>query len=403
MRGLRRWALALMAAVGLAAAADAGAQSLTSLRGLGYPLVPADARVEILGGIGIGLQGLSAPFTDPAAPAGTRRRGVIVSASAVEQTATMGDLTADVGATRFPLIQVLYPVGDVVLSAGYGAYLDQAWAVTRTGSQLVGAVPVGFTDQIRSTGGIGQARVGAALPLGSRFALGVAVGLHTGSQDIEFRRLFTDTTEVGFLQPFGERRGVQYSGPMAQAGFRWDPISEIRVGASVTWAGTLSADSTRGVATDRDIELPLQLSGGVSAYLAPSLLAAVSGRWSGWSATEGTVAADLTGVEVVSRDTWEVGGGLEWDNPESRATRSYPLRLGFQYRQLPFSFVGDAPSEWVAGAGAGMRLGTDPANPLARIDLTIQRGERTAAGDATTGDLSESMWRFVLSLALFGN
>ncbi|NIP78897.1 MAG: hypothetical protein GWM90_06730 [Gemmatimonadetes bacterium] len=141
----------------------------------------------------------------------------------------------------------------------------------------------------------------------------------------------------------------------------------------------------------------------MSAYLAPSLLAAVSARWSDWSGTDPRLGEDLTGTSGASRDTWEIGGGLELDNPARRATRSFPIRVGFQYRQLPFTFVTEAPTEWLVGGGLGMRLGPDLMNPLARLDLTVQRGERTAAGDALTGDLSESMWRFVLTVALFGN
>jgi hypothetical protein len=392
----------LLAVLALLVAGGAVGQSVTSLRGFGYPLIAADARTEILGGIGIGLQGLNTPFADPAAPAGLLRRGIVVSAAAVEQTAAFGDISEAVGSTRFPLISILFPVGDVVLTAGYGGYLDQSWAMTRTGSQPLGSGSVEFEDLIRATGGIGQARLGAAVPLGSRFAIGAAVGLHTGSHRIEFRRLF-DTTSVGFVQSFTQARAVQYSGPTAQAGFRWDLIPEVRLGASVTWAGALSADSTAGTATSRDYDLPLQIAGGVSAYLAPSLLAAFSGRWSGWSVTDPNTAPDLTGATTTSRDTWEFGGGLELDDPERRTTRSYPLRVGFQYRELPFTFLSEAPREWLAGAGLGMRLGPDPSNPLARLDLTVQRGERTAAGNETTGDLTESMWRFGLSLSLFGN
>ncbi|NIP78990.1 MAG: hypothetical protein GWM90_07230, partial [Gemmatimonadetes bacterium] len=88
-----------------------GAQSITSLRGLGDPLFPADARTEILGGIGVGLQGLTVTLTDPAGPAGLRRRGAAVSVAAVERTSTLGDASDANGSTRFPLIRLLYPIG----------------------------------------------------------------------------------------------------------------------------------------------------------------------------------------------------------------------------------------------------------------------------------------------------
>ncbi|MFP4622540.1 MAG: hypothetical protein ACLFRX_00015 [Gemmatimonadota bacterium] len=383
------------------AAGPTAAQSITSIRGLGYPLVPVDARTEVLGGLGVGLQGLAAPLTNPAAAAGVLRRGAVVSLAALEQEAALGDATDAMGTTRFPLIRILFPVGDVVLTAGYGGYLDQSWAVSREGEQLTGGDLISYRDLIRSTGGIGQFQVGAAAPVGSRLAVGAAVGLHTGSRRLDQQRLF-DSTAFGRLEPFTDSRTVHYSAPMAQLGAQWDPLEILRVGASVTWAGTLTADSARGSAVTTEYELPLQVAGGASAYLAPTLLATVSGRWSGWSTTGDIIGLGGDGAgRSAGRDTWEVGGGLELDNPDSRAERSYPLRLGFQYRELPFTFVSEAPTEWFVGAGAGMRLGPSAENPLARVDLTVQRGERSTPG-GELGELTESAWRFSLSLSIFG-
>ena len=109
----------------------AGAQSVTSITGLGYPVIPTDARAEALGGLGIGVFGMTVPFTNPASVADVRRRGVVVTAVADDRTATMGDVSANSGSTRFPLIRIIFPVGDVVLTGGYGSYLDQAWVVHR--------------------------------------------------------------------------------------------------------------------------------------------------------------------------------------------------------------------------------------------------------------------------------
>lgn len=400
-RYVRNAAFAVL--LGLLPAAPLAAQSVTSIRGLGYPILPTDARTEALGGLGLGLKGLSAPLTNPAAAARVTRRGAIVSVAAVEQDASMGETSDAYGATRFPLIHILYPVRGVVLTAGYGGYLDQSWGVVRDGEQGSGDFTISFRDFVRSTGGIGQLQVGAAVPVGERLAVGVAVGAHTGSQRLQLQRLF-DTTSLGTLDPFSHTRSVRYFAPMAQVGMQWDPSAMLRLGASVTWAGTLSADSTSGPAVDAEYDLPLRVAAGASATLAPNLLGTVSGRWSGWSSV-GDVGALGLGSGVVSsgRDTWEVGGGLEWDNPAPRAVRTYPVRLGAQYRQLPFTFGREAPTEWFVGAGAGMRLGSSTENPLMRVDFTVQRGERTAPGDDLIEELTESAWRFSLALSVFGN
>lgn len=376
-------------------------QSLTAARGLGYPILPTDARSEALGGLGIGLMGLAAPFTNPATSAGVDRRGVVVTAAATNRRTALGDISGRTGATRFPLIRILFPVGGVVLSGGYGTFLDQSWSVIREGSESTGGGSFAYRDVVESRGGIGQAYLGAALPIGDRFALGVALGRYTGSQDVSISRVF-DTTSIGLLEPYSETRTFRYGGPTAQFGFRWDAMDVVRVGGSVTWSGTLTADSLAGPVPSRDFELPIQVAGGASAYLAPGLLGAVSGRWSGWSVTDPTGGLADPDADITSRDTWELGGGLELDNPERRAIRTFPLRLGFQYRQLPFTFASDSPTEWLASLGLGMRMGTNVETPLARVDLTIQRGGRTASGSATIPALDEVVWRFALSVSLFG-
>ena len=391
----------LLVALLVAGVSTAGAQSLTSITGLGYPILPSDARAEALGGLGIGVFGMTVPFTNPASVVDVRRRGVVVTAVTDDRTATMGNVSQSSGSTRFPLMRIIVPLGDVVVTGGYGSFLDQSWAVTRTGSVMLGGEPTSFTDILRSVGGIGQARVGVAMPLGDRLAVGLSLGSYTGRQDLTVQRRF-DSTAVGVLEPYGETRAARYSGFLAQAGIRWDLGSEARVGASVTWSGTLTADSASGVTTSREYDLPIQVAAGASAYLAPGILAAVSGRWSDWSVTDPSGGLIESEVPASSRDTWEIGGGIELDDPERRQARSFPLRLGFQYRQLPFTFVGDNPTEWLASAGIGMRIGADFNTPLARIDLTVQRGERSATGGNGIPALEETLWRFALGVSIFG-
>ncbi|MFW5947272.1 MAG: hypothetical protein ACOCUW_02160 [Gemmatimonadota bacterium] len=385
----------------LLVAVGARGQSVTSVQGLGYPMVGADARAEALGGLGIGLMGTSASLTNPASVAGTVRRGVVVSGVATERTSTLGDASAGTGTTRFPLIRLLFPMGRVVLTAGYGAFLDQSWSVARDGALTVVDQEVAYQDVVESTGGVGQAQIGAAIPVGRYLALGVAVGTYTGGQDVSLRRTF-DPADIGTLEPYTEDRAVRYSGLLTRVGFRLDAGSMLRVGGSATWSGRLTADSVEGPVPGTAYDLPLQLAAGASAYLSPGLLATVSGRWSGWSGTDPSGGLGLADGDVDSRDTWELGAGLEIDDPASRAARSFPIRAGFQYRELPFSFGDESPSEWAAGLGVGLRIGPDITTPLARIDLTVQRGARTAPGSQVVPALDETFWRFVVGISIFG-
>ncbi len=401
MRSTRWTAAAAVVMLWLVGGGGASAQSLTSVRGLGYPLLPVDARGEILGGLGIGLQGFSSSMVDPTAAAGVLRKGGVLMMDVTQRSVSTGEGSETVGTTRFPLMRLIFPTGPVVLTAGYGGFLDQSWGVVSEGTAALGSQTVSYRDRLISDGGISTLQVGVAVPIGTRLAVGAAVGMHAGNQRVDYRRLF-DTTSVANLQPYQETSRWRFRGPMAQFGVHWDPMSVLRVAASVTWSGTLSADSMAGPVASRELDMPLQVAAGASGYLAPGLLAALSGRWSGWSATQGAVYSPSGGPELETRDTWEVGGGLEWTRSDGRSLRTFPVRLGGGYRQLPFTFVSDAPAEWFVGGGLGMRVGADPTNPVASVDLSIQRGSRTAAGDATVGDLSESMWRVGLSIALFG-
>ncbi len=405
MDGIRGSAVAAGVAL-LVASSSAGAQSLTSVRGLGYPLLPVDARSEIMGGLGIGLQGFNAPLTNPAASAGLTRRGFVLALANANRQMELGEDSEGTSATRFPLLQLLFPVRGVVLNLGYGGLLDQSWGLISSGSiPLADGGTLRFDDVMESTGGVGQFQVGAAVPIGEDIAVGASIGALTGNQRVRLVRRF-DTAGDSRFQPFQTMFGWRYSGATASVGAKANLGRVGQVGASVTWSGTVSADSTDGGAPDREFDLPVQVAGGASVYLGPALLAAASARWSGWSGSAPAGAAGAVigvGDVIGARDTWELGAGLELDDPASRATRTFPIRVGFQYRQLPFTFIDDAPSEWFAGAGIGMRMGTDAESPIGLVDLAVQRGWRSAAGTEPAGDFDESVWRVALSLSLFGN
>lgn len=406
MRGIGRWTAGAVLVAAMAAAGPLAAQSITSVRGLGYPLLPVDARSQVLGGFGIGLQGFSTPLTNPAGAARVVRRGFVLALENSSREISLGPSSEGTSATRFPLLQMIFPVSRVVLTLGYGGFLDQSWGVESSGAIVLGTGgTLPFQDAIESTGGLGQFQFGAALPLGDDIAIGASVGAVTGNQRIQLVRQY-DTTSVAGFESFVEAYGWRYSGVTAAFGVDAEVGRLARLGAMVRWSGDVTADSTEGPAVGRSFDLPLEVAAGGSVYLGPRLLFAASGRWSGWGDAApagggGGVAA--IGEVLGARDTWEFGAGLELDDVASRDARTFPVRIGIQYRQLPFTFVADQPTELFYGAGIGMRMGTDPQNPVALVDLGVQRGTRTATGDAVIGDLSESVWRIALTLSLFGS
>lgn len=380
-------------------AAPTTAQSLFAARGMGVPVAATDARARILGGLGVGLLGLNTSLVNPAAAAGVRQRGISASLLSSPRTMELDGVLAEVGATRFPLLRVLYPLGQrVTATVGYGAFLDQSWAVRAERDEVVGGETVPVVDITDSNGGLAQIRLGAAYSMTNNLALGVDVGLYSGSQTVVFSREFTDDTTSAIFQRFETRVRWSSNAPLASLGFRWDPASVVRIGGAVTWAGALSAKALEGAVEDRSVQMPLQVAAGASAYLAPSLLAAVSGRWSGWNAAAEDLNAGGPPVVDAARNTWEFGAGLELEST-ARRQRTIPIRVGFNYAQLPFTFGEDAPAEWSVGGGLGMRIGESRANPLAVVDLSVERGQR---GDSAVNGLVEEFWRVNLSVALFG-
>ncbi|HLU24898.1 MAG TPA: hypothetical protein VKZ58_04275 [Longimicrobiales bacterium] len=381
----------LIAAAALFVTASAlPAQSLFGTRGLGTPVAPVDARARALGGIGVGLMGMNGSLVNPAEIASIGQRSFVGAIQPTARTVELDGRSDKVGGTRFPLLQMMYPLGSrLTLGLGYGGFLDQSWGAVTEGSAVIDGQTITTRDRLESSGAIAQARLGAAYWLAPSLAVGVAAGMYTGRVDRTITREFPETAPI---DDFRSRVGIRYGGPQFSAGLMWDPLPELRFGGAVIWSGDLEAKVVEGERADRTYRMPLQAAGGMTARLAPRLLGVVGARWAGWS-----VAAESLGGAEAAQDAWEFGGGVEWQTAGSGG-RTYPVRLGFNYMQLPFTIEGDAPTEWSAALGLGARLESANFGPRAMIDLALERGGR---GGASTLGLSEDFWRFTLSVGLY--
>ena len=380
--------------------AAAGAQSLFGTHGLGIPIEGLDARGRALGVNGVGLLGLSTGMLNPAEPAGLLRRGITASFQPWGGSVDLNGEEGDIGGTRFPLIAVQYPIGRIAFTLGYSGLLDQSWAIFAEGEEVLGNDTVATLDLVRSNGGIGQLKLGAAYYINARLSLGASVGLNTGSVDRTITRQFPDTADA--LRTFETRSRWNYSGPVAAVGVRWDPIPEMRVGASVIWSGTLDAEPQEGSTSLHKYDMPLRIAAGISGRVSRRLLLTVSTTISDYDESA-SYSAPGTTAPTVARRTVDFGGGVEWSQLRS-GDRTFPLRAGFRRTMLPFHNEDEeAPTEWAASGGIGLRLVEDDFGPLAVADIGFERGERTGWEGARTGDgLSENFWRFTVSVSLFG-
>lgn len=390
----------VMILLALAGAAPAQAQSLFAARGLGLPAVPIDARARALGGIGVGLLGPNASMINPADLAGLPRKGITAVLQPQTTDVTIGGGTDNVSGTRFPLLHAVLPVSSrLVFGLGYGGVYDQYFAVESHDTVFVGESVLPVRDEIRSSGGIGQARLSAAFNLAQNLSVGAAVGVYTGALERGVSRTFGDSA-VNY-GGFATQIRWDYSGLVGAVGARWDPVPALRIAGAATFSSDIEAEGKQGDAIDRTYAQPLRLSIGASGLLGTELIATVGGEW---SASEDAAPPLQDAIEQVgAHGAWRLGGGLEWTGRPSD-TRTFPVRLGGSYSTMPYRFSAEEQvSEWSFSGGIGMRMADAAREPYALADVSIERGGRSGfAWEGLPDGLEESFWRVTISLSLFG-
>jgi hypothetical protein len=313
---------------------------------------------------------------------------------------SVGGQSGDISAARFPLIRAIYPLSErLVLSVGFGSYLEQSWGVRLTSEEVIGDETVQVTDVIEANGAVARLSAGVAYRVTPSLALGVAGGLYTGNLDRRVSRTFGDSTAA--LIPFDTRLGWNYHGTFGSAGIRVDLRDAFRFGASVTLSQKLEIDGIQEDARDDEARIPIRLAAGASGTISSTILAVASAEWNGGE--EGAVF-QATDANALQRDTWRVGGGIEYGGLQS-GRNIYPIRIGANWTQLPFYNAGETPGdERALGIGIGFRLAGDEAGPLAVADIAVERGKRSGLeSTAIPGGLKESFWRLTFSLSLFGS
>lgn len=385
-------AAALAAALTLAAG-PAHAQSLLSARGLGYPMDALDARALGLGGLTTGLAEPHFSLINPAASAGIPSAGLTVTFQGDGVAATAAGEEQDFTTSRFPAIQAVFPFGTrFVGSIGYASYLDQNWAAERADSITLAGVRRGVTDRFVSRGGTARFRAGAAYRVARRLDVGVGLDLYTGSLRDSTTRFISgiDSTTAGSSVASGS--GYEWQGVGYSAGARWRG-NALSISAAVSAGSDLEAEPQDSGRVGKSYGMPLRVDAGASARITQRALAAVSVRWTQWSAADD--ALGTAGESEEARDVMQVAGGVEYDGLRFLG-RPMPVRAGGRFTQLPFRWDADSEfaDERAVTAGAGLVFG----GGAAAIELSGERGWR--GGDAA--GLDEQFWRVSLSLSLLG-
>lgn len=402
MTNVRIATAALFAACALSFApftSTLSAQSLFSTHGLGVSLDGVDARARAMGVSGVGLLGLSTTLLNPAEQGGTFRRGITATMQPWGGSASVNGAKDNLGGTRFPLMQVMYPYKRATVSLGYAGVLDQSWAIVLEDTTVLGTDRVSTRDVVKSTGGINELHLGAAYFINDRFSVGAAVSAHTGTIDRSITRAFPDSGST--LLGFETRTRWNYSGPSASVGVRWNPVARTRVGASIVLGGKLKAKPQVGSTTEYSYDMPTRIALGASSQLTPTFVLAFSTTISNYGS--GSYTAPGMTVATVAQNGMDFGGGFEWALLR-RGEKIYPLRAGVRYSQLPFHNQNEtAPTERAASLGIGFRLAQDDYGPLAVADFGFEKGKRDGwTSQASSGGLTENFWRLTATISLFG-
>ncbi len=350
------WLLGLLATI---PALAWGQSSQFGVRGLGFPGRGLNARVIATGGA-FGLFD-SESALNPAALAGATALTSIFTASGAYRTVENPAGTASTRDTRFPLLMILGPVRQTgsALGFSFSGYTDRDFTIISSGTLDLRGGPVGVTDSFSSRGGLSDLRAAGAYRIHDRWLLGAGFHVITGSNRVESRRAFNDSTYLSSVQ----RAELSFAGFGVSGGAIRQMGPRFAIAALVRSDGHVNVDrdSTR-VAT---VDLPYTFGLGLRWQPAPKFGLATQAIVRTWSGANSDLVAQ---GGVGANNTFEVALGGEFTIDPQRPY-SRPLRFGGRYGRLPFPLEpGTEAHEYGVSVGSGMRF----AQQRAGVDLGVE-------------------------------
>ncbi len=382
--------LMVLALVAMAAPGRASGQSFLGFRGLGVPVGVADGRSVALGNLGIGLTRVGLSASDPAAATQILLPSVFVSMQPMWGDFQLEDQSGTMRTTRFPLIAIGYPVPSVsgTVTLSLAGFLEQRWTGHTSRTVSLGGIDVPVDDRFTTDGGTSVARVGWAQRLGARFSVGASVGTYVGRLERVFDRTLDSLVVGGDVRPYTEESSWHYGGYTFSAGFGADPHDLIHLAGALEWSGNLKESPGEGTeGAENRYDIPLRLLWGATGRLSERLHLNTSFAYQDWSGADGFQAG------VVSAKTLSYGVGLELEIIR-RATRGFPLRLGYRRVVPPFRYRAEDPVETAWSLGLGINLVEVDGIRYGWMDVAIERAARSSS------PLNENFWRGTVSLGI---
>ncbi|MBI2074003.1 MAG: hypothetical protein HYT81_13390 [Gemmatimonadetes bacterium] len=371
---------AMLVVMALVAPGWAAAQnSVYGLIGIGFPGEPLAVRARSLGG-GIGALDPTSAL-NPATVAGLGRLVAGGAAGTTLRRYTAGDSTVSgLRETRFPygMFGGRIPSTPLSFAVSFSTYAERTYDVTTTGTQVLRGDTLEVTDRVASDGAVTDFRGALAFRPWPRLLVGGAFHLLGGSSRLTVGRTFSSSD----YSPYVERSQLVFSGTGVSAGVVLLPTGAIELAASARVDGDLETKS--GTLGAGSVRLPVTLSGGVRLTPVPGLSLSSTAVRRSWSRAQPDLLAPSRAF-----DTWEIGSGIELSRPRARGA-TLPIRVGYRYRQLPFSNVATQATESVFTGGTGAVL----AGGRASLDASVERFHRSGGGADERG------WYFSLGVIL---
>jgi hypothetical protein len=278
---------------------------------------------------------------------------------------------ATVQSTRFPLAGLAGPVPKTPfwLGVSFSSYADQDYRLVTKSLQTVSGIPMQVFDTLQSTGGLNELRFATAYDAKKGTSLGFGFHLITGSDRVDARRSFEDTS----FHSIRQTAEVSYSGVGFSLGLVQKVFKGVRFAALVRSDGSakVQQDSTNNVT---HIDLPYTFGAGLQFTLSKSLTTAAQAVYRTWSGANSDLVS-LGGIGSVN--TIDLSAGAEYLTNYRRPTH-LPVRFGVRYAQLPFPLnAAGRPEEFTAAVGTGLRFSKDRAG----VDLALENAWRRQQGD----------------------
>jgi hypothetical protein len=365
-----RYPLAIATLLLAAVSVRAGAQGTLSTQGFGYPPGQLSTRSASLGG-GFAENDPLSPI-NPAALADWVASGLYVQYSPEYRT-VKSDAGSDKTMTvRFPVMMGAVTAGRrMVIGLSTSTLLDRTWETSRIGYTPSGADSAQFVEDFTSSGAINDIRLAVAYSITPTLWVGAGGHLFSGDDRLSIRRVSADTT----FTPFNQQSRLSYSGTGLSGGVSWRVVNGLALGASGRIGGRI--ETFRNDTSLTRASVPSRWGVGATFTGVTGLLVTARADWEGWSKI-----GDLGRPGLGVTDGWDVGGGVELDGPLFFGL-SFPIRLGYRHRTLPFTVSGAKVIEKSFNFGAGIPI----SRGRSRIDFGVERANR-----GSLQGVSEKAW-----------